>query len=81
MSEFKRCDESGMCKFLAERVMLGLAGGRGLHTMETINMKTGKTTFRGVAYKTDSKDKGLMINFCPFCGKRPGAGFEKARGK
>jgi hypothetical protein len=36
---------------------------------------------RGVAYKMNAKDNGLMINFCPFCGKRPGIGCEGPKKK
>ena len=63
-----------MCEFLSERVLLGMGGGAGLHTVVTINVNTGVNTFRGVAYKVAAKDNGLLINFCPFCGKRPGVG-------
>jgi len=63
-----------MCEFLSERVLLGMGGGAGLHTVETYNFTTEERIFRGVAYKMNAKDNGLMINHCPFCGKRPGVG-------
>jgi hypothetical protein len=81
MSEFKRCNSKRMCRFLQERVICGICGGVGLHTVDTTSFRTGKTYFRGVAYKTSAKDNGLVINYCPFCGKRPGIGFKKARAK
>lgn len=79
MGEFKKCNTKRMCRFLQERVTLGMGGGVGLHTVETTNFKTGKSYFRGVAYKTIARDNGLVINHCPFCGGKPGIGFKKAR--
>jgi hypothetical protein len=67
-----KCGKTGMCVHLQDRVILGLGGGAGLHSMQTINLTTGKTTFAGVCYKTNAKDFGILINHCPFCGKRPG---------
>jgi len=66
---FKHCDDKGCCKFLGERLMLT---GKGFSLMDVINFETGKTDFRGVIYKMTNKDKGLLLNYCPFCGGKPG---------
>ena len=42
MSAFKKCNRNRCCKFLAERTVCGLGGGEGLHTVVSLNTKTGK---------------------------------------
>jgi hypothetical protein len=61
-----KCDTNGCCSHLGKR--LG-NGGKGFAAKHTIN-SANQTAFLGVAYKM--KDKGLMLNYCPFCGGRPG---------
>ena len=43
---------------------------RGLNGVTAINARTGETRDIGIRYcLTDrSKDKGIMLNFCPWCG-------------
>ena len=69
--EFRKCDRDGCCSFLSSRIE---DHGKGFHSINTINIKdfSRPAIFRGVAYKTSAKDKGLMLNFCPFCGGQPG---------
>ena len=76
MSEqFKPCDETNLCKFMAERVG---DGGKGLKALYTVRMdaKPGEDGYTerllGVAYKTCAKDKGLLLNVCPWCQGKPG---------
>jgi len=71
MGEFKKCNKDGCCKFLAERLT---DTGKGFHSIDTIILTEEPPTmhFRGIAYKTGAKDKGLMLNWCPFCGGQPG---------
>lgn len=64
----KRCNESECCKPLAER----LGDGKGFNALFTFNDDEKKQRFLGVAYKRSAKDRGLLLNWCPFCGGTPG---------
>ena len=71
----QRCDTDHMCTMLASRV-----GGtvleirKGLGTVITVSRDTGAETWQGVAYKTGERgETGLMLNYCPWCGGKPGA--------
>jgi len=73
--EFKKCDANAMCEFLAARITGNGGGGRGFHAICTADLNAppgGPVTFQGVAFKTKAEDNGLMLNFCPFCGGKPG---------
>lgn len=69
-----KCDEDGCCEFLLSR--LEEFHKRGFVAIHVLKMdgKVGhaKTNFRGVAYKQTAKDRGIMLNWCPFCGGHPG---------
>lgn len=73
MSNTKKCDESGMCRFLE---MYVTDGGKGLRTVQTIKLDPApdelETKWRGVAYHPTARDRGIIINFCPWCGGKPG---------
>lgn len=45
---------------------------KGFCTVHVVDLKTGITRLFGVAYKRRKADKGVMLNFCPFCGNKPG---------
>lgn len=42
---------------------------RGLTTIVLMNLSTGNERLAGVAYRKGPKDKGLMLNYCPWCGE------------
>ncbi len=63
------CNEHGCCKHLAERIG---DGGKGFKAEYTVNRSERGTRSLGVSYKTSAKDVGLMLNWCPFCGRTPG---------
>ena len=44
---------------------------RGFNSVTVINIKTGKSRLIGVRYclTAKSKDRGIMLNFCPWCGE------------
>jgi hypothetical protein len=62
-----KCGSEVMCSPLAERVQPGYHA-KGLNCAEVMNMASGKISGFLVMYKTSSKDKGLVLNFCPWCG-------------
>lgn len=43
---------------------------KGLSTFKPYNSKTCEFRFAAIIYKTKAKDKGLALNFCPFCGAK-----------
>ncbi len=63
----KKCDGKGShCKALQNN--LCEANRPGLACLITINLKNGQEQLRGVYYKRLERDKGVMLNYCPFCG-------------
>jgi len=68
----EKCSKTKMCNALASRVEEVNAHKKGLVPICTINLKTGVSRFRGVAYKTTANDNGIMLNVCPFCCEAPG---------
>ena len=65
----EKCNESNICEHLKSRIV---DGGRGLYATHVLNVNEAKTELLGVAYRENKKDKGLMINYCPWCGGTPG---------
>lgn len=69
MSEYKKCSEKGYCKWLNERADIFVPKKKGLLVSTFMNVDTGKFTGQMLVYATGKKDdKGLVVNFCPFCG-------------
>lgn len=68
MKRIPKCSVQLMCSSLSERVDGVNENRKGFSLMVTTNFETGKNTRIGVVYKTSSKDRGLIINHCPFCG-------------
>jgi hypothetical protein len=67
-----KCHQDGCCYPLGSRL---IDTGKGFKPLYTIQMNSGpsaETRFFGVVYKKSQSDRGLLINFCPFCGGRPG---------
>lgn len=65
--------ENGFCKTLEERLEMACHHGKGLIPVSVIRgLDTPKHEIEciGVKYATSSKDKGVMLNFCPFCGEK-----------
>jgi len=53
-----------LCSALGNR----LSENTGFSLIRTINTKTGIEKDMGIAYKINKKDRGIFLNFCPFCG-------------
>lgn len=64
MSE-ERCTFKSPCPELARQID---DNTRGFDSVTAINMKAGTSRFIGYRYKQRAKDKGVMLNFCPWCG-------------
>ena len=74
MTDKPKCDprrtgSSLFCESLSDRLNESNARGKGLSTYETFDMERDVYTMQGVVYKTSQKDKGLMLNHCPWCGE------------
>jgi hypothetical protein len=76
--EWHPCNkEQGFCKALLKRMKFPGEAGYGFFALMVIKripmagkkIKTGES-LKGAMYRESRKDKGLMINFCPFCGRR-----------
>lgn len=65
----KGCTEKAFCKSL-NRVMNDEPNSRakGFSLLQMIKMSTGKMSWPAVVYKMNAKDRGVCLNFCPFCG-------------
>jgi hypothetical protein len=61
-----KCEDNNACDFLRER--LQSPNKKGLCEARLINVKTGKHTRSLFFYKSSTADKGVVLNFCPFCG-------------
>lgn len=68
--EVKTCSADALCNAMESRI--NKTSGVGLHASNTLNLETGKVRLLGIAYKTSAKDKGLLLNVCPWCRGEPG---------
>jgi hypothetical protein len=67
--------ELGLCSSMEQRVKFPGEKGYGFFTLMVIDhsdpgKKQWREKLKGVMYKSDPKDRGLMMNFCPFCGAK-----------
>lgn len=61
----EKCDDSGLCKHLRQRLV---ESGAGFYKIEQVQRQEVVTI--AVLYKTNTKDRGLMLNICPWCEAR-----------
>jgi exosome complex RNA-binding protein Csl4 len=62
-----KCDGSKVfCQSLSDR--LGDGHSKGLNYLDILNFRTGEHLDPIISYKVAANDKGVVINFCPFCG-------------
>lgn len=64
------CSREAFCKALDDRIEGTNEKRKGFQSVEVVNLAEVKTETIGVAYRLSAKDKGLMLNFCPFCGEK-----------
>lgn len=62
-----KCTKKSYCALM--RSMLSEPNRKGIAAVQVANLTTGKVRIAGVAYKRSEKDRGLFLNFCPWCGK------------
>ena len=67
----KKCNSRGWCSTLEERAKpsgMPQAGIQFVRTDKILANGTIETRVYGVAHRHTAKDKGLFLNFCPWCG-------------
>lgn len=74
--EYHKCNnEQGFCKTLSDRLDPACHHGKGMQPLSVMDMNalvgdSSAIKCVGVLYKTDSKDRGVMFNYCPYCGNK-----------
>ncbi len=61
----EKCDDIGLCIHLRSRLV---ESGAGFYKMEQVQRS--EVVVIGVLYKKETKDRGLMLNICPWCEAR-----------
>jgi hypothetical protein len=66
------------CKALDAEIEHSSPSGRfkGIFAYTLTNMKTGQISRSGVGIKTAATPKGVLLNFCPWCGENIGKMWE-----
>lgn len=64
------CNRKRWCKTMADR--LNPTGhGKGFNQLVLMDMRTGKDLPpSGIFFRKDSKDNGVLLNRCPWCGQK-----------
>ncbi len=66
MAKYRKCSRTTLCQAMLSRADYG--SRRGLRLITVLNLKTHKERFGGICHHLNAQDKGLMVNFCPWCG-------------
>lgn len=66
-----KCGRARFCRLMENALGNTLSNEhvKGFVAIQVTNMKTFQSRVLGIAYRKSARDRGLMINFCPFCGK------------
>lgn len=59
------CTKKSDCEAMANRIT---EGGAGFEHVTLFNISTSKARYIGIRYRKNRKDRGIMLNFCPWCG-------------
>jgi hypothetical protein len=65
-----KCGKDMFCKQMAKRIKPPGEGGYGLFTFVLMDWDKIKERTVGVIYKETARDRGLVLNYCPFCGEK-----------
>ena len=58
-----------LCDRLAEYVENPNPKGKGMKEFILTNFETGQKRWAFIAYTKSAKDRGVIMNFCPWCGE------------
>ena len=68
--EYHECSvEKGFCPTLEKFTQAGEGKPKGLAFFNVIDINTLQIKTLGVIYREKPKDNGILLNYCPFCGK------------
>lgn len=67
----KICDATNLCDAMERAVDNG--NGKGLHVVYTVNTEKKQFVMLGIKFKASAKDRGIMLNCCPWCRGEPGS--------
>jgi hypothetical protein len=80
-SRVAKCSRARWCSCLDERLAdENNAHAKGFGVVVVTSIETGKSRVLGVRYRKTTRDPGLMLNHCPFCGVRIDWEFRDERG-
>lgn len=57
------------CTPLNERLQSYADAHKGLILLEVVNLKSHSCQVAGAMYRSSRSDKGILLNYCPFCGE------------
>jgi hypothetical protein len=60
-----RCSKEAWCPAMSERLNEGERAGFSVLTL--MNFKSGEARVGGVLFKRSRRDRGIMLNVCPWC--------------
>lgn len=63
-----KCNEHTYCGILNDLVQD--YHNKGIVDITVISVDDGSTKHIGIAYKDSKKSRGIMLNYCPFCGEK-----------
>ncbi len=63
----KKCSRDRWCTSLKR--LFTEANRKGINPVFVMSVSEETGRIAGVAYKKTERDRGLMLNFCPFCGE------------
>lgn len=64
---FRPCDGKDYCKALADRIQP--AHSKGFALLSIVNLGRAMKSWGFLVYKKSPSDRGIVLNYCPFCGK------------
>jgi Icc-related predicted phosphoesterase len=65
--------EQGFCSSMMKRLKFPGEKGYGFFAfmvIDHLNEKRVQEKLKGILYKSETKDHGIMLNYCPFCGEK-----------
>jgi hypothetical protein len=77
-----KCRQGKWCSSMADRLDEVNSTTKGISELVLMNLRTGKDEKPiGIVFKKRAADRGLMLNYCPWCGERVFFGETKKKAK
>jgi len=68
--KYKKCKIGEYCEMLKSKLENTNETIKGIVPITVVNLKTFEDRHVGLCYRKSTTDKGLILNFCPFCGEK-----------